>query len=179
MFLTVLSDPIILDPPSPTHNSSNIDDVPLRKVYSSLEKTLSPTPSTKPQPRTDDDVKESAPSLVKPLQAIHPDGDSIVCPPYLDVDTRIEELTKRKDEVLSRIAQARASQTSSSSFPPKPELEKAFETVPETTVLENQQQPETKLQMASEICTTLIIHHDFKPYSPLESHFETTSSEQV
>lgn len=31
--------------------------------------------------------------------------------------------------------------------------------------------------MASETCTTLVIHPDFKPNSPLESHFETSSSD--
>jgi len=32
--------------------------------------------------------------------------------------------------------------------------------------------------MASETCTTIIIHPGFKPNSPLESRFETTSYEQ-
>ena len=35
-----LSDPINLDPTSPTHNTVNLDDVPLSKVYSNLEKAL-------------------------------------------------------------------------------------------------------------------------------------------
>jgi len=34
-------------------------------------------------------------------------------------------------------------------------------------------------KMAQNLCTDIIIHPDFKLTSPLESHFDTTSSEQV
>jgi hypothetical protein len=44
----------------------------------------------------------------------------------------------------------------------------ASETTLELVVLENQQQPETLNQMASETCTKMIIHLDFKPDSPLQ-----------
>jgi hypothetical protein len=44
VFNNSLSDPINLDPTSPTHNTTNLDDVPLSRVYTNLEKALPPSP---------------------------------------------------------------------------------------------------------------------------------------
>jgi len=118
----------------------------------------------------------------------------------MDVDARIDELTKRRDEAFSKITKARASETSSSPIPSpyeasssllktlishtqgklpsyKPNLETASETAPDNVVSENQQPPETQLEMASELCIAIIIHPLFKPDSPLNSVSHTTSSE--
>lgn len=64
-----LSNLIDLDPPSssPSHKSSNLDDVHLSTVYSNLQKYLTPTPSTNPKPKPDDVSKEYDPLVVKPL----------------------------------------------------------------------------------------------------------------
>lgn len=59
------------------------------------------------------------------------------------------------------------------------ELQTASETAPEIVVSENQQQFVPQQQIASKVCTTIIIHPDIKLDSPLESYLETTSSEQV
>jgi hypothetical protein len=92
-----LSDPADLDLPSPTHNTTDLDDIPLSRVYTNLEKALPPSPSSKPQSESDSfKDKESDAFFVKPIQALHPDGDTVVCPPYLDVDARIENLFKQK-----------------------------------------------------------------------------------
>jgi len=34
--------------------------------------------------------------FVKPVQVLHPDGDIVVCPPYINVDARIEIMAKEK-----------------------------------------------------------------------------------
>ena len=106
----------------------------------------------------------------------------------------------QKEKVFSRITQTQAyqtvfpSQSSTSSSPVldnlcqhldgelpsyQPNSEIASETAPDISVSEIQQQLEAQQQMASETCTTIIIHPNFKPDTPRESHFGTTSTEHV
>jgi len=59
------------------------------------------------------------------------------------------------------------------------ELQKASKTVPEIIVSKNQQQTQAQLEIAPELCTTLIIHPLFKLDSPLDSASDTTIFEQV
>jgi len=196
---TTLSNTIDLDPPSPTHNTANLDDIPLNIVYKNQEKALPPSPSTKPQLESDNfKDKESDVFFVKPIQALHLDGDTVVCPPYLDVDARIEIVAKEKERVFSRLAKTQAyetviqSQTSDSPVLDKlsehldgelpdyePNSKIAYETALDFVVLENQQQPETLPQMASKTHTEMIIHPDFRPDSPLQTILETSSTDQL
>jgi len=107
-----LSDTIDLDPPSPKNTTSNLDDIPLSRVYKNLKKFIPPSPSTKPQPESDSfKDKESDAFFVKRIQALHPDGDTVVCHPYLDVDARIKFMAKDKERVFSKIAKTQAYQT--------------------------------------------------------------------
>ena len=83
---TTLSEPIVLDPPSPSHKSSHSDDIPFRSVYSNLQKAKIPTQSNKTLPKPDDVsvIKEYEPPVVKPLQVLQPgetfEGDSEIPP---------------------------------------------------------------------------------------------------
>ena len=56
-----LSDTIDLDPSSPTHITTNLDDIPLSRVYRNLDKALPPSPTTKTSKKLDDvdDSKQS------------------------------------------------------------------------------------------------------------------------
>jgi len=194
-----LLDPLDLNPLSPTHNNANLVDIPLSRVYTNLEKALPPSPSTKPQPESENfKDKEYDAFFVKPIQVVHPEGDTVVCPPYFDVDARIENLYKQKEKVFSRITKTQAYQTviqSQTSDSPvidnlsqhldgelpdyQPNSEIASETAPDIVVSKILQQPETQSQMASETCTNMIIHPDFMPDPSLESHSETSTSENV
>jgi len=53
---TVSNDITELESISTSHSSDTIDDIPLSKVYKTLEKSLAPSPSTKNQKQPDDDV---------------------------------------------------------------------------------------------------------------------------
>lgn len=51
-----------------------------------------------------------------------PDEGSVVCPEFTDVDSRIDEQTRRRDEIFYKLAQndkAKAFETSPSSIPPQ------------------------------------------------------------
>jgi len=54
---------IDLDPPSSTHTSTTVDDIPLNRVYKTLDKVLPPSPSTKTTKKSDDVDKFEPPSI--------------------------------------------------------------------------------------------------------------------
>ena len=55
---TISNDITELESTSTSHSSDTIDDIPLSKVYKTLEKSLAPSPSTKNQKKPADDVFE-------------------------------------------------------------------------------------------------------------------------
>jgi len=163
--------------------SSDIDNIPLNKVYATLHKSLSPSSSTKHQKK--------------------PDGDTFV-PMYPSVLNRIADLSQMRIDVCNKLStnhpmqppmieplqtilvdaeflneqavpEPNIPETSSSQPQPSTQtcelnLEKASELASDEITLESPQQQEPNSEMATNTYTELIIHLEYQPYHLNATH---------
>ena len=189
---------------SPSHstsisNSSDLDDVPLNKIYTTINKGLSPSTKLKKNP-SDETFEPMYPSVLERmgemsqmrvdicarLPADHPLQPPMIEPiQSLPADAEgVDEPAVSESANLSKSSHPKSTTQAtepsvlddlvnhySGELPGyEPTQEKASEVASDGVTLESPQQQTSNLQMASSTCTDIIIHPEYLPYHLNATH---------